>query len=161
LAAFSFPEKARRIHVCEGHSMMHIHVAALEPGAELAKKMGKKGSESDFAIYNLKEGQRVLCLYHASKYPEKIQPLLYCLSLADACYLRPQSIDKFTGEMIVAAAIFGKPVLVIADLVSREEIEPLMKAAGLQEYEFFEGDANALREKLLSLPSSRKADGST
>ena len=87
--------------------MKHIHVAALEPDAEFAKKIGKKGSESDFTIYNCKEGANVVCMYLASKYPEKIQPLLYALSLCDAAYLRPVSIDKFLGEMIVACASIG------------------------------------------------------
>lgn len=140
---------------------MHIHIAALEPDAEFARKIGKKGSESDFTIYNCKEGDKVICIYHAAKHPEKIQPLLYSLSLADAAYLRPQSIDKFTGEMIVAAAIFGKPVLVMTDRVSREEIEPLLKSAGVQKYEFFDGDENALREKLFTYPSTRKSEGNT
>ena len=141
--------------------MMHTHIAALEPDAEFARKIGKKGSESDFTIYNCKEGDKVICIYHASKYPEKVQPLLYSLSLADAVYLRPQSLDKFTGEMIVAAAIFGKPVLVFTDRISREEIEPLLKSAGVQKYEFFDGDENALREKLLSYPSTRRREGKT
>jgi len=139
--------------------MLHIHIAALEPDAEFARKIGKKGSESDFSIYNCKEGDKVICLYHAIKYPDKVQPLLYSLSLADAAYLRPQAIDKFTGEMIVAAAVFGKPMLVLTDRVSREEIEPLLKSAGLQKYEFFDGDANALREKLLTCPPARKNEG--
>jgi selenocysteine-specific translation elongation factor len=142
-------------------SMKHIHVAALEGDAELAKKIGKKGSESDFTIYNCKEGEHVLCLYHPAKYPDRVQPLLYCLSLCDIAYFRPQAIDKFTGETIVAAAAFGKRLVVIADRVSREEIEPFLKSAGLSSYEFFEGEAIALRERLLSENSSRKADGKT
>ncbi len=141
--------------------MKHIHVAALEPDAELAKKIGKKGSESDFTIYNCKEGQRVLCLYHPTKYPDKIQPLLYSLSLCDVAYFRPQAIDKFTGEMIVAAAAFGKKLIVIADRVGKDDLAPLLKAAGLPSYEFFEGDAIALREKLLSEASTRKSTGRT
>ena len=120
--------------------MLHIHIAALEPDAEFAKKIGKKGSESDFTIYNCKESERIMCLYHPNKHPDKNQPLLYSLALADAAYLRPQTIDKYTGEMIVTAAIFGKPVLVATDRVSQEEIEPLLKAAGLKQYEFFDGD---------------------
>ena len=141
--------------------MLHIHIAALEPDAEFAKKIGKKGTESDFTIYNCKESERIMCLYHANKHPEKIQPLLYSLALADAAYLRPQTIDKYTGEMIVTAAIFGKPVLVATDRVSKEEIEPLLKAAGLKRYEFFEGDENELRAKLLAFESTRKAAGKT
>jgi len=141
--------------------MKHIHVAALEPDSEFAKKIGKKGSESDFTIYNCKEGSNVICLYHASKYPEKIQPLLYALSLCDVAYFRPAEIDKFAGEMLVACAAFGKPLIIISDRVGRGEIEPLVKSAGVRQYEFFEGDANALREKLLLLPSSRKSDGKT
>ncbi len=139
--------------------MKHIHVAALETDAEFAKKIGKKGSESDFTIYNLKEGDRVLCIYHPGKYPEKIQPLLYALSLCDVAYFRPNAIDKATGEMIVAAAAFGKKLVVVADLVGRADIEPLLKAAGVSNCEFFEGDANALRERLLDEASTRKADG--
>ncbi|VVC00974.1 Uncharacterised protein [uncultured archaeon] len=102
--------------------MKHIHIAALEADAELAKKIGKKGSESDYAIYNCKEGDKVLCIYHPSKYPDKVQPLLYALSLCDAAYFRPAAIDKFAGEMIVSAAVFGKRLIVIADRLSREEI---------------------------------------
>jgi selenocysteine-specific translation elongation factor len=141
--------------------MKHIHVAALEADAEFAKKIGKKGSESDFTIYNCKEGSNVICLYHASKYPEKIQPLLYALSLCDVAYFRPNAIDKFAGEMLVACAAFGKRLIVISDLVGKGEIEPLIKSAGVQQYEFFDGDANALREKLITLPSSRKSEGKT
>ncbi|MCX6770419.1 MAG: EF-Tu/IF-2/RF-3 family GTPase [Candidatus Micrarchaeota archaeon] len=141
--------------------MKHIHIAALEPDSEFAKKIGKKGSESDFTIYNCKEGDRVICLYQPSKYPEKIQPLLYALSLCDAAYFRPNAIDKFAGEMLVACAVFGKPLIVVPDIVGRGDIEPLIRSAGVQQYEFFEGDANALREKLLSLPSMRKPDGKT
>ncbi|MFA4982673.1 MAG: EF-Tu/IF-2/RF-3 family GTPase [Candidatus Micrarchaeia archaeon] len=141
--------------------MKHIHIAALEADAEFARKIGKKGSESDFAIYNCKEGESVLCIYHPSKYPEKIQPLLYALSLCDAAYLRPQAIDRFAGEMIVACAVFKKRLLVIADKVGQSDIEPLIKAAGVQSYEFFDGDANALRERLLLIPSTRKAEGKT
>jgi selenocysteine-specific translation elongation factor len=139
--------------------MRHIHVAALEADAELAKKIGKKAGESDFAIYNCKEGDGVLSIYHPSKYPEKVQPLLYSLSLCDVAYIRPASIDKFTGEMIVACAVFGRKLLVIADKVSSDELEPLLKSAGVAQYEFFEGDANALREKLLCEPSLRKEGG--
>jgi selenocysteine-specific translation elongation factor len=141
--------------------MKHIHIAALEPDAEFAKKIGKKGSESDFCIYNCKEGGAVVCIYHATKYPEKVQPLLYCLSLADAAYFHPTAIDKFAGEMIVAAAVFGKKLLVVVDRVSREEIEPLLKSACVKEYEFFEGDMNEFREKLLTYSPTRKADGKT
>ena len=141
--------------------MKHIHVAALETDAELAKKIGKKGSESDFTIYNCKEGEKVLCLYHPAAYPDKIQPLLYCLSLSDVAYLRPQAIDKFTGESIIATASFGKKLIVVLDKVSREEIEPFLKSAGLPSYEFFEGDDIALREILLAEESSRKPVGKT
>ncbi|MCX6769421.1 MAG: hypothetical protein NT051_01945 [Candidatus Micrarchaeota archaeon] len=63
--------------------------------------------------------------------------------------------------MIVACAVFGKRLIAIVDRVSREEIEPLIKAAGVAEYEFFEGDANQLRQKLLTIPSTRKQDGKT
>ena len=141
--------------------MKHVHVAALEPDAELAKKIGKKAGESDFTIYNCKEGDSVISIYHPSKYPEKVQPLLYSLYLCDVAYLYPQAIDKFTGEMIVACAVFGKKLIVVVDKVAQDEIEPLLKSAGLQQYEFFEGDANSLREKLLSENSLRKTDGKT
>ena len=141
--------------------MKHIHVAALEPDSEFAKKIGKKGSESDFTIYNCKEGDKVICLYQPSKYPEKIQPLLYSLSLSDVAYFRPASIDKFAGEMLVACAAFGKPLIVVSDRVGRGDIEPFIKSAGVQKYEFFDGDANALREHLITLSSSKKNEGKT
>lgn len=141
--------------------MLHIHVAALEEDAEFAKKIGKKGSESDFTIYNCKEGEAVLCFYHPSKYPDKIQPLLYSLSLCDVAYFRPSAIDKMAGEIIVAVATFGRKLLVLTDRVGKEDVEPLLKAAGVVSYEFFEGDANDLRERLLQEKSTRKSEGKT
>ena len=141
--------------------MKHVHVAALEADAELAKKIGKKAGETDFTIYNCKEGEGVLSIYHPSKYPEKMQPLLYSLYLSDVAYIRPNAIDKFTGETLVACAVFGRKLIVVVDKVSREELEPLLKSAGVQQYEFFEGDANELREKLLGEPSLRKTEGKT
>ncbi len=136
-------------------------MAALEADAELAKKIGKKAGETDFTIYNCKEGEGVLSIYHPSKYPEKVQPLLYSLSLCDVAYMRPMAIDKFTGEMIVACAVFGRKLIVVVDKVGSADLEPLLKSAGLAQYEFFEGDANALREKLLEEKSLRKAEGKT
>jgi len=141
--------------------MKHVHVAALELDAEYAKKIGKKAGETDFAIYNCKEGESVVSIYHPSKYPDKVQPLLYALYLCDVAYIRPQAIDKTTGEMIVACAVFGKKMIAIVDKVSKEELEPLIKSAGVPSYEFFEGDANGLREKLLSGQSFRKSEGKT
>jgi len=137
----------------------HIHVAALELDAELAKKIGKKGSETDFAVYNCKESGKVICAYHPLKYPERVQPLLYSLSLCDLAYLRPEAIDRHAGEMMIAAAAFGKKTLVIADKVGREDVEPLLKAAGALDFEFFEGDAIALRERLLCEHGKRGAGG--
>ena len=81
------------------------------------------------------------------------------MAIADVAYFRPNAIDKFAGEMLVACAAFGKRLLVLSDIVGRGDIEPLIKSAGVQEYEFFEGDANALREKLFTYPSLRKSDG--
>ena len=141
--------------------MKHVHVAALEADAELAKKIGKKSGETDFTIYNCKEGEGVLSIYHPSKYPEKMQPLLYSLYLSDVAYIRPNAIDKFTGEQIVACAVFGRKLIVVVDKVAQGEIEPLLKSAGVQQYEFFEGDANGLREKLLAETSLRKTSGKT
>ena len=141
--------------------MKHVHVAALEADAELAKKIGKKSGETDFTIYNCKEGEGVLSIYHPSKYPEKMQPLLYSLYLCDVAYMRPNAIDKFTGEMIVACAVFARKLIVVVDKVAQDEIEPLLKSAGVQQYEFFEGDANELREKLLGESSLRKESGKT
>ena len=157
--------------------MKHVHVAALEAGDEIAKKLGKKSGESDFCIYSCKasssaddvspdaahpaKGDRVLSIYQPAKYPDRVQPLLYCLSICDVAYLRPAAIDKQVGEMIVAAALFGKKLLVLADLVGKDELEPLLKSAGLSDYEFFEGDINALRERLLDEKSLRKSEGNT
>jgi len=142
-------------------SMKHIHVAALEIDAEFAKKIGKKGSESDFTIYNCKEGDEVLCLYRPAKYPDKVQPLLYALSLCDIAYLRPAAIDKTTGELLVAVASFGRKLVIIADRVGKSDLEPLLKAAGISDFEFFEGDALSLRDRLLKAEPTRKAEGKT
>ncbi|MCX8198029.1 MAG: EF-Tu/IF-2/RF-3 family GTPase [Candidatus Micrarchaeota archaeon] len=141
--------------------MKHLHAAGLELSPDFAARLGKKASEADFSTYSRKQGDEVLCVYHPAKYPGKIQPLLYCLSLCDVAYIRPEAIGKTAGEMLVAAAHFPAKLIVVADLVGKEELEPIVKSAGISSYEFFEQDASLLCQKLLSEKSRRDPAGRT
>ncbi|VVB66076.1 Elongation factor 1-alpha [Candidatus Gugararchaeum adminiculabundum] len=135
--------------------MLHINVAILDPAKKLSGELGKKGSETDFTIYNFKKGDSVLSLYEPTLYPEKLQPLLYCLNLCDMAILVVRSIDKFLGEQIIALDLLGIPGYLILDGVSQEELAPLIKGTHLEKYQTLEYEPIALREKLLTTQFTR------
>ncbi|NLN08770.1 MAG: elongation factor Tu, partial [Methanoculleus thermophilus] len=62
--------------------MGNLNVAVLGP-AGYAKDLGKKGTTSDITFYNLKKGEDTVTFIEPTRYPERLAPLFYAVSLAD------------------------------------------------------------------------------
>lgn len=77
-------------------------VAVLSDKPELreqfCKMVGKESSKDDIAFYSAES----VTLIDPLLYPEKIQPLLYCLSMADYSVLIVDALTPRIGEIIVA-----------------------------------------------------------
>ena len=81
-----------------------MFVAVLSDKPELREKFckmaGAESSKGELAFYSA-EGKRIV-LVDPVHYPEKIQPLLYSLSMADYFVLIVDGLSPKVGELIVA-----------------------------------------------------------
>ena len=122
-------------------------------GGGLGASLGRKGTVSDITLYNHKQGDCVLSFVEPSGYPDKIQPLVSALNLADQAVLRVSGFDKFLAETIVAldAAGIEKGYLIVKDGVDLEVLKKYLAGSIVEEYEPLEDKTVAIREKLAEL----------
>ncbi|HII53606.1 hypothetical protein COT30_02980 [Candidatus Micrarchaeota archaeon CG08_land_8_20_14_0_20_49_17] len=112
--------------------MKTVNVAILDAEKKLCAALGKKGTASDFTLYNFKNDSGVLVAYEPTTYPEKLQPLLYLLWLADFVLLKVGQVDKYFGECLIAAECSGKPGFVITD--NEEKFRAMTKGMAVNGY---------------------------
>jgi len=135
--------------------MDHLNVA-LVGDKNIGKEIAKKGTQSDFTIYHLKSGERIVSILEPTLYPEKLQPLLYCINMAKFVVLVVDSIDRFFGETVVALDLVRKRngIVVLGDGVDEAQVKGFLKGTALEGYEFIGKDAVLLREKLLAVQTA-------
>ncbi len=80
----------------------------------VASRIAKKGTESDISLHDKREGDIALSIAIPRTYPERIQPLLQCLSMSDSAVFFPESADSTVGEEIVAMSAFSRPGVIVA-----------------------------------------------
>uniref|UniRef100_A0A7J3UZF9 Elongation factor Tu n=1 Tax=Candidatus Methanosuratincola petrocarbonis (ex Vanwonterghem et al. 2016) TaxID=1867261 RepID=A0A7J3UZF9_9CREN len=133
--------------------MGNLNVAVLgKPG--FGAGLGKKGTASDITFYNLKRGEDTVTFIEPTKYPERLAPLFYAVSIAKMAILVVEKIDAAFGEtaLMLDSAGVGKGLIVLAG-APKEKVAQLVKGTLVERYEFFEGDVNGLREKMVSMAS--------
>jgi selenocysteine-specific translation elongation factor len=133
--------------------MKCINVAVLGDNA-LCRELGKRGTASDFAIYNHRQGGDTLCFVEPTLYPDKLQPLLYALSMCDAALLVVKAIDKTLGEIIVALDALQVPGFAVLEAPA-EQFSAVAKGTVAEKYETLERDAIKIRERMLTLDVQR------
>ncbi|MGV8085338.1 MAG: hypothetical protein ACP5N9_03755 [Candidatus Bilamarchaeum sp.] len=74
----------------------------LELRENFCKSLGKEISKNDIAIYNVDGAGKKIWLIDPIQYPEKIQPLLYSLSMADYVVFLVDGLSPKVGELLVA-----------------------------------------------------------
>lgn len=140
-------------------NMANLNVAVL--GAmDYAKDFGKKGTTSDLTFYNLKKGENTVTIIEPTRYPERLAPLFYAVSLSQKAILVVDKIDPVFGECVVMLQCAGlkNGIAILRNYISRDQILPLIKGTVIEGYEFMEDDKNVLREKLLLEASRIKSD---
>jgi selenocysteine-specific translation elongation factor len=131
--------------------MANLNVAIL--GApDYGKDLGKKGTASDLTFYNLKKGQDTVTLIEPTRYPERLAPLFYAVSMAKKAVLVVDQINPTFGESVIMldCANLKEGIVILRNYLSREQIATLIKGTVVDGYEFLEDDKNALRERLLA-----------
>jgi selenocysteine-specific translation elongation factor len=120
--------------------------------------LGKKGTSTDITFYNLKKGEDTVTMIEPTRYPERLAPLFYAVSLSKQAIIVVDQLDATLGESLVmlqCSNIKGG-YIVLRNYLPKEKIEPLIKGTTLEKFEFLPDDPNLLREKLLAEAAKQK-----
>ncbi|MFH0737496.1 MAG: hypothetical protein V1827_02270 [Candidatus Micrarchaeota archaeon] len=84
--------------------MMFVSVLSDKPELreQFCKSMGTETSKGELAFYSSEQNGKKITLIDPIGYPEKVQPLLYSLSMADYVVLVADAVSPKIGEIIVA-----------------------------------------------------------
>ena len=69
----------------------------------IAESLGKKGTSTDLTLYDKKESGIIRTWVAPNGFPEKIQPLMQAINLAEYAVVNITTLDKFAGELATVA----------------------------------------------------------
>ena len=102
----------------------------------IAAGMGKKGTSTDLTIYDRKSSDTVATWTVPGTYPDKIQPLLQAINMAEYAIINATKLDRFLGEQILALDSAGltRGFLMHSYEVDREKLKILVKNTVVSSY---------------------------
>ncbi|MCL1976850.1 MAG: EF-Tu/IF-2/RF-3 family GTPase [Candidatus Bathyarchaeota archaeon] len=123
-----------------------------------AGNLGKKGTSTDITFYNLKKDDNTITFIEPSRYPERLAPLYYAVSLAKKAIIAVDEVNSMLGECIVMLQVAGieSGYFVLRNYVPKEKILPLIKGTSLENFEIVNDDPIQLREQLLAEVAKQK-----
>src|SRR4030042_6094985 len=92
----------------------------------VGRALGRKGTESDMTIFNKREGDIVVTSVVPHMYPERIQPFLEVLNMADVGIICASKLSPEIGEMVVGLIYRGIPGYLFLDPEISETIAPIV-----------------------------------
>ena len=121
--------------------------------------VGKKGTSTDITFYNVKRGEDTVTLIEPTRYPERLAPLFYAVSLSKKAIVVVDQLDAALGECLVMlqCSDIKSGYVILRNYVPKEKIQPLIKGTSLEKFELISDDPNYLREHLLAEASQKKA----
>ncbi|HLN45517.1 MAG TPA: EF-Tu/IF-2/RF-3 family GTPase [Candidatus Sulfotelmatobacter sp.] len=131
--------------------MGNLTVAVL--GAQnYGNNLGKKGTSTDITLYNLKKGEDTVTFIEPSRYPERLAPLFYAVSLATKAVVVVDELNATLGECLVMlnCSNIDSGFFVLRNYLPKERVQPLIKDTLLEKFEFMEDNPVLLKEKLLN-----------
>ena len=126
----------------------------------IANDFGKKGTSTDLTLYDRKESNIFRTWITASGFPDKIQPLLQAINIAEYVIFHVASLDKFTGEQIIALDSLGKKEGILSHSydVDESRLNTMIKGTVLENYKII--DSSNLKDEMLKFPVIQN-DGQT
>ena len=132
------------------HVMTNLNVAVLGcPG--YSRELGKKGTESDITLYNMKKGDTTVTIVEASKYPEKLQSLFYAAGFGDFIILVVDEINASFGETVLMLDCLGKKegIIIPRNYITKEQLSRFINGTVVEGYEIIEENLPLLREFIM------------
>lgn len=135
--------------------MANLNVAVLAPEG-YAKDIGKKGTATDITFYNLKRGTTTLALIEPTRYPERLAPLYYAVSMSGCALLVIDRTDHLFAEkvLMLQSLDIRNGYIVLQNYLTEEEIAPFIKGTVLEEYQTLPDDPVLIREELYSFAAT-------
>lgn len=117
-------------------------------GHEIAGELGKKGTTTDLAIYDRKTAETVYTWTVPLTFPDKVQPLLQSVNMAEYAILNVSKLDRFLGEQILALDYTGMKngFILHSYEVDRQKLKGLLKNTLLANYGFLDDMAELKQE---------------
>jgi selenocysteine-specific translation elongation factor len=108
----------------------------------IAAQFGKKGTATDMTMYDKKESGVIRTYTVPNGFPEKIQPLLQTINLAEYVIFHVDKLDRFTGEQIIALDMLKKTHGIISHSYDVDEntLDTMIKNTVLSNYAKVEPD---------------------
>ena len=102
----------------------------------IANDFGKKGTSTDVTLYDKKESDVIRTWVAPNGFPDKIQPLFQAINLAEYVIFYVASLDKFTGEQIIALDMLKKTDGIISHTyeVDENRLSAMIKGTVLEKY---------------------------
>jgi len=138
-------------------TMGNVTVAIL--GAlDYGNSLGKKGTSTDITFYNIKKGEATVTFIEPTRYPERLAPLFYAVSLSKKAIVVVDEINASFGECLIMLQFAGikSGYIILRNYIPKEKIESLIKGTNLEKFEFVADDPTFLRERLLEEAAKQK-----
>ena len=102
----------------------------------IANDFGKKGTSTDLTLYDKKESDIIRTWVAPNGFPEKIQPLLQAINIAEYVIFYVASLDRYVGEQIIALDMLGKSDGIISHSyeVDENQFNSMIKETVLKNY---------------------------
>ncbi len=115
---------------------------------DIAAEFGKKGTSTDLSLYDRKESDVIKTWITPSGFPDKIQPLLQAINLAEFVIFHVDKLDKFTGEQIIALDILKKEKGLLSHTfdVDESKLNSMIKGTVVENY--IKVDRDKLKEEI-------------
>ena len=125
----------------------------------IANDFGKKGTVTDLTVYDRKESDIIRTWVVPNGFPEKIQPLLQAINISEYVIFYVASLDRYTGEQILALDMLKKKDGIISHSYEVDEtrLNSMIKGTVIQNYKRV--NSPDIKEELAKLPPILK-DGS-
>ena len=125
----------------------------------IANDFGKKGTVTDLTVYDRKELDIIRTWVIPNGFPEKIQPLLQAISISEYVIFYVASLDRYTGEQILALDMLKKKdgILSHSYEVDENRLNSMIKGTVLENYK--KVSSPDIKEELTKFPPILK-DGS-
>jgi selenocysteine-specific translation elongation factor len=120
--------------------------------------LGKKGTSTDITFYNLKKGEDTITFIEPTRYPERLAPLFYAVSLSTKAIIVIEELNATVGEQLVMlqCSSIQDGYIVLRNYIPKEKILPLIKGTSLEKFEIINDDPIQIREHLLAEAATLK-----